>query len=111
MEMKTRTPWALALVLALPAIAVAADEPPAASSSQGYRFQSIEIGELIARVAKRTGKQFIVDPRVRAEIPLIGLDVNSVDYARLLAILNVHQFVAFEAGGAVRVIPDAVMRQ
>src|SRR5262245_31184561 len=105
--MKTRSTWALALVLALPAMAFAAEGSSVPSSSQGYKFQSIEIGELIAKVAKRTGKQFIVDPRVRAEIPLIGLDVNSVDYARLLAILTVYQFTAFEAGGAVRVVPDA----
>jgi len=107
--MKYRSTWALAMVLALPAIAAAAEEPAASSSSQAYK--SIEIGELIAKVAKRTGKQFIVDPRVRAEIPLIGLDVSTVDYARLLAILSVHQYVAFESGGAVRVIPDASMRQ
>src|SRR5262245_46147356 len=99
-KMKNRTAWALALVLALPAIAPAAEEPSASASSQGYK--SIEIGELIAKVAKRTGKQFIVDPRVRAEVPLIGLDANSVDYGRLLAILSVHQFVAFESGGVAR---------
>jgi len=109
--MKIFCSWALALVVALPAIAPAAEESPASSSSQGYKFQTIELGELIAKVAKRTGKQFIVDPRVRAEVPLIGLDVSSVDYGRLLSILSVHQFTAFEAGGAVRVVPDANMRQ
>jgi general secretion pathway protein D len=111
--MKNLSSWALALVLVLPAAAPAAEEPPAsrASSSQADNFPDMDIRELIAKVAKRTGKQFIVDPRVRAGIPLTGLDVNAVDYGRLLAILNVHQFVAFESGGMVRVVPDAVSRQ
>jgi general secretion pathway protein D len=109
--MKNPGTWALALILAMPAIAPAAEESSAPSKSQGRGVQSIEINELIAKVAKRSGKQFIVDPRVRAEIALTGLDVNAVDYARLLAILSVYQYVAFEAGGVVRVIPDASMRQ
>jgi general secretion pathway protein D len=109
--MKNFTSWALALVLVLPA--AAAEESPAsrASSAQAENFPDMDIRELIAKVAKRTGKQFIVDPRVRAGIPLTGLDVNAVDYGRLLAILNVHQFVAFESGGVVRVVPDAIARQ
>lgn len=99
---------ALALALLIPMIATAADPAPAAA---GPNYATIEIGDLIARVAKRTGKQFIVDPRVRAEVPLIGLDADRVDYPRLLAILNVHLFATYEAGGVVRVVPDANARQ
>jgi general secretion pathway protein D len=111
--MKNLSSWALALVLVLPAAAPAAEETPASrvASSQADNFPNLDIRDLIARVAKRSGKQFIVDPRVRAEVPLTGLDVNAVDYGRLLAILSVHQFVAFESGGVVRVVPDAVSRQ
>ena len=101
------------LLLALPALAPAAEEQvaPCAAKPCADRGQYIDISELIAKVAKRSGKQFIVDPRVRAEIPLIGLDANAVDYPKLLAILTVHQFVAYEAGGVVRVVPDANSRQ
>lgn len=111
--MKNLSSWVLALVLLLPAAAPAAEESPAAraASSQADNFPDMDIRDLIAKVAKRTGKQFIVDPRVRAGIPLTGLDVNAVDYGGLLAILSVHQFVAFESGGLVRVVPDAISRQ
>jgi general secretion pathway protein D len=111
--MKNLSSWALALVLVLPAAAPAAEESPAsrAASSQADNFPNLDIRDLIARVAKRSGKQFIVDPRVRADVPLTGLDANAVDYGRLLAILSVHQFVAFESGGVVRVVPDAISRQ
>jgi general secretion pathway protein D len=99
---------ALALALLMPMIATAADPAPAGA---GPNYATIEIGDLIARVARRTGKQFIVDPRVRAEVPLIGLETDRVDYPRLLAILNVHMFATYEAGGVVRVVPDANARQ
>jgi general secretion pathway protein D len=99
---------ALALALLIPMMAPAADPAPTAAAPS---YATIDIGDLIARVAKRTGKQFIVDPRVRAEVPLIGLDVDRVDYPRLLAILNVHMFATYEAGGVVRVVPDANARQ
>ena len=104
--MKHRLVPALALVLLVPMLATAADPAPAVPN-----YATIDIGELISRVAKRTGKQFIVDPRVRAEVPLIGLDADRVDYPKLLAILNVHMFATYEAGGVVRVVPDANARQ
>ena len=110
--MKTYRSWALA-ALVLPVLAPAAEPTtaPCATASPASSYASIEISELIAKVAKRTGKQFILDPRVRADIPLVGLDVNAIDYARLLAILNVNQFGTYEANGVVRVVPDANARQ
>lgn len=111
--MKSRFQCAITLVLLIPVMSLAAEESSSSrvTSSCTSACSSIEISELIAKVAKRTGKQFIVDPRVRAEIPLIGLDANSVDYPKLLSILAVHMFVAYEAGGVVRVVPDANARQ
>jgi general secretion pathway protein D len=112
--MTTNRLWVLTLVLLLPALAPAADEPAttrAGASARESNIQFIDINEIIARVAKKTGKQFIVDPRVRADVPLIGLDVERIDYDRLLAILFVHQFAAFQSGGAIIVIPDVTGRQ
>jgi len=106
--MKHRIVPALALALLIPMVATAADPAPAPAVSN---YATIEIGELIAKVAKRTGKQFIVDPRVRAEVPLIGLDADRVDYPKLLAILNINLFATYEAGGLIRVVPDANARQ
>ena len=110
--MKTHHSWALAAALALPALVSAAEpaSPPcvATSSASG---SDIEMMDLIDKVAKRTGKQFIVDPRVRAQVSHAGLDIEKVDYPRLLAILAVHQFAAYEANGIVRVVPDANARQ
>jgi general secretion pathway protein D len=115
--MRKYRPWALAgvlaLVSALPGLASAADPPASsrAASSSEPDYQSIDISELIERVARRTGKQFIMDPRVRAGIPLVGLDAAQIDYPRLLAILTVHQFGAYESNGVVKIVPDAIARQ
>jgi general secretion pathway protein D len=75
------------------------------------RKGSVPVAELIATVAKRTGKTFIVDPRVQGEAVLIGSDPAKIDYAELLSVLQVHGFAAVERGGVVRVIPDANVRQ
>lgn len=115
--MKTYRPWALTVVLALPALALpvlapaaepSASSPAPASSESEY---GIELADLIVKVGKRTGKQFIIDPRVRAIVPYAGLDIAKVDYARLLAILTIHQFAAYESNGVVKVLPDASARQ
>jgi len=99
---------ALALALWIPMMAIAADPAPAPAAPN---YATVEIGELIAKVARRTGQQFLVDPRVRAEVPLIGFGVNSVDYPKLLAILNINMFATYESGGLIRVVPDANARQ
>ena len=110
--MKKFRPWALSLALALPVLVLAAEPTtsPCVAASSGSEF-GIDLTDLIDKVARRTGKQFIVDPRVRATVPKAGLDIEKVDYARLLAILAVNQFAAYESDGVVRVVPDANARQ
>lgn len=107
--MKMHRSWALA-ALAVPVLALAA-EPTSAPGSAAPSAGGMELTDLIDKVAKRTGKQFILDPRVRAIVPESGIDLGKVDYAKLLAILTVHQFAAYESNGVVKVLPDASARQ
>ncbi len=109
--MNTRA-WTLILAISLP-LAVPAQEakPSIERSSKTSAVPYIEMTDLIEKVAKRTGKQFIVDPRVRASVRLVGFGTGDVDYQRLLAILRVHAFVAVEENGFVTVVPDAGARQ
>jgi len=110
--MRTRVPcW---ILLCLPLAVVAAEPAPVASGNFIPRSNAvpvIEINELIGQVAKRTGRQFVVDPRVRGDVPLLGLDASRIDYRQLTAILRINQFVAYESGGLVNVLPDANARQ
>ena len=71
---------------------------------------AVPLERVIAAVAKRTGKKFIVDPRVRGDATLVGQEPTNADYPTLLLILRVHGFAAVEEGGYVHVIPDANIR-
>jgi len=72
---------------------------------------TVPISSLIATVAQKTGKEFVLDPRVRADITLVGVDPSSVTYDQLLTILHVYGFTAVAtADGYVRVVPLAMVR-
>jgi general secretion pathway protein D len=100
---------------AMSAIAVLAlvASPCAGAQSEPSATQpgAVPVEKMIAAVAKRTGKKFIVDPRVRADIVVVGQEATSMDYAALLLTLRVYGFTAVEEGGYVHVIPDANVRQ
>jgi type II secretory pathway component GspD/PulD (secretin) len=72
---------------------------------------SVPITQLIADVAKRTKKTFLVDPRVRGDVALLGPDSNNVGYEDLLSVLQIHGFVAVDDGRYIRIVPDANARQ
>jgi len=110
--MKGLFQWALALTLLGPVLVSAADQTSSSNkSSCASNVCEAELSDLIVGVAQRTGKKIIIDPRTRAQISVAGVSTDSVDYPMLLAILNVHQFAAYESGGVVRVVPDANARQ
>jgi general secretion pathway protein D len=79
---------------------VAQEEPPG----------TISATDLIAAVATKTGKKFIVEPRVRAQILLLGQSPSAVSLPELATILQPYGFVVIEYGNYVRVLPDAVAR-
>lgn len=103
--MKLHQVAALGLLLTTPAWAMAQE------SSKASGGGDIEMTELIERFAKRSGKQFVIDPRVRAQVPLAGIDANQINYAQLLTILDVHGFAIADIGGLLAVMPDANSRQ
>jgi general secretion pathway protein D len=72
---------------------------------------AVSITQVIAGAAKKTGKKFVVDPRVTGEVTVIGLDAEGLDYPTLLSVLQVHGFAAVDDGNYVRVVPDANARQ
>jgi general secretion pathway protein D len=88
--------------------AVASAQDASRTSSPGG---DVDIQEVIARFARRANKQIVVDPRVRAQVPLAGITAGDLSYDQLLAVLNVHQFSVVNAGGILAVVPDANARQ
>jgi general secretion pathway protein D len=72
---------------------------------------TVPLASLIATVAKTTGKKFVLDPRVRAPVTLVGEDPANVTYDELLTILDTYGYMAVQTGGYVLVVPDGYARQ
>ena len=102
----SRKAWIACVALTLTGIAFAQSESVSSSSGSG----GTPLVQLIDTVAKKTGKSFIVDPRVSGNATLIHIDPAKIGYPELLLILQVHGFAAVESGGIVRVVPDANAR-
>ncbi len=90
--------------------------PSPAPSSQSAVISAhvengIPVAQLIATVARKSGKKFIIDPRAHFDIDLVDKDLSGVSYSDFLTILQVYGFSAFETGGYVEVLPLANARQ
>ena len=71
---------------------------------------TVPITTVIAAVAKRTGKKFVVDPRVQGDA-LLQENPAAMSYDDFLMLMNVHGFAAVSNGDYVRVAPEAAVRQ
>jgi general secretion pathway protein D len=100
--------WAAAALLATVSIASAQQ-----SGRITPNFKDADITQITEAVAAATGKAFIVDPRVRAQVTMISSVPMSpaAFYEAYLAILQVHGFIAVPAGNIVKILPDANARQ
>jgi general secretion pathway protein D len=77
-------------------------------------FKDADITQIIEAVRNVTGKTFIIDPRVRAQVTMLSSTPMTPPqfYEAFLAILQVHGFIAVPGGGnVVKILPDANLRQ
>jgi general secretion pathway protein D len=88
-----------------------------ASAQQAQRitpnFKDADITQIAEAVSAATGKNFIIDPRVRAQVTMLSSTPMSPDafYEAFLSILQVYGFIAVPAGNVVKLLPDANARQ
>ena len=61
---------------------------------------------LVKMYSDRTGKEFVLDPRVNAKIGMFGLNAETMDYLTLVGIFNMHGYMAIESKNVVYVVPD-----
>lgn len=75
-------------------------------------LKDAEISTLIATVSEVTGKNFIVDSRVKGKVTVISSSPMSSAglYETFLAVLQVNGFAAVPAGGAIKIIPETNAR-
>jgi len=97
---------ALALALAMPT--ALAQEPTITPN-----YKDADLRQIIEAVSAITGRNFIVDPRVRAQVTMLSAQPMSPDafYAAFLSILEVHGYIAVPSGDLVKILPDANARQ
>jgi general secretion pathway protein D len=82
-------------------------------SATTLNFRDVDLAQVVEVVAAVTGKKFIIDPRVRAQVTIISSTPMAPEqlYETFLSILQVHGFVAVPSGSVVKIIPDANARQ
>ena len=76
-------------------------------------FSDADLIAVINSVSQITGKNFIIDPRVKGKVTVISskpLDEEEV-YQVFLSILQVHGFATVPTKNAIKIIPDATAKQ
>src|SRR5271154_6700756 len=61
------------------------------------QLPGVSIANVIDIVARKTGKKFVVDPRVHAQVQIVGEELNRITYPELLTILQLYGFAAVES--------------
>ncbi|MBI2779574.1 MAG: type II secretion system secretin GspD [Gammaproteobacteria bacterium] len=76
-------------------------------------LKDADIGAVIATVSDVTGKNFIVDPRVKAKVTVISAKPMNKDeiYQVFLSLLEVNGFAAVPMGKVIKIIPDVNAKQ
>lgn len=76
-------------------------------------LKDADIRALISTVSKFTGKNFIVDPRIKAKITVISSKTMSPDevYEVFMSILQVHGFAAVPTGTIIKIVPEVNAKQ
>lgn len=75
-------------------------------------LKNAEIDTLIHMVSKQTGKNFIVDERVKGKVTVIsGAEMDKAElYQTFLSILSVHGFAVVPAGNIYKIVPEALAK-
>lgn len=75
-------------------------------------LRDADILEVIGMVSEVTGRNFVVDPRVRARVTVVSARPLTPDalYQTFLSVLQVHQFAAVPTGDTIKIIPSMETR-
>lgn len=87
-----------------PGIEVSEEGP---QKSITLNLKNAEIQAFISAVSELTGKNFVVDPRVKGMVTVISAAPTSPDalYDVFLSVLSIHGFSAIPAGDVIKIVP------
>jgi general secretion pathway protein D len=105
----------LGVLLAILSAAVSAQVQPQLQTQQATitpAFRDADLTQIIDAVSTITGKTFIIDPRVRAQVTILSSTPMTPDafYQAFLSILQVHGFIAVPSGDVIKIVPEANQR-
>lgn len=103
----------LLTVICVTPVSWAQEAEPQSGDEVRINMQDTNIRSFIEWIAKATGKNFIIDPRVTGKVTVISNESMAPEeaYRVFLSVLQVHGFSAIESADAVKVIPDANAKQ
>jgi general secretion pathway protein D len=107
-----RLPPVFVSVVALTCFAVSA-QVAAQEPTITPNYKDADIRQVIEAVGEITGKNFVLDPRVKAQVTMLSSSPMTPDafYEAFLSILQVYGFVAVPSGNLIKILPDANARQ
>lgn len=76
-------------------------------------LNNADISALIKTVSEHTGKNFVIDPRVKGQVTVISAHPMQRDefYEVFLSILEVHGFSTVPAGEVIKIVPNVKAKQ
>ncbi len=102
-----------ALLLALGLILLGLPASQAADEGFELNFTDTDINAVITAVAKLTGKNFIIDPRVKGKVTVITHKSMTKDevYEVFQSMLKVHGFAAVPGKSVIKIVPEVNAKQ
>ena len=110
----TRGIWRLALALSLSVFQTLLYAADAGNqTAMTLNLRDADITSVISTVSEMTGKNFIVDPRVKGRVTVISSRPMEADevYQVFLSILNVQGFAAIPGKNAIKIVPEVTAKQ
>ena len=99
--------WLLVSLLSGVSVQAATTSPSSKEAAMVINLKEVEIAQVAEAVAQVTGKNFVIDPRVKAKVSFTtntGLQPNKL-YQTFLSFLKVHGIAALENGDLVESVP------
>jgi len=87
--------------------------PVWAEGTLTLNLNNADIRVLINTVSEMTGKNFIIDPRVKGKVTVISSSPSNRDhiYEIFLSVLKVHGFAIVRSGDIYKIVPNTVAKQ
>jgi general secretion pathway protein D len=76
-------------------------------------LKNADIHSLIQTVSRQSGRNFVVDPRVKARVTVISSTPLNADelYETFLSVLQVHGYAAVPSGDLIKIVPEVNAKQ